>query len=349
MTDQVRWRPLPGKIITGLARILSSARSISPSGSRSSEQWPPSPEVKDPKSTTSPEFEFKKLLYAAQLEVIKKREEVDAEVEKAKQQATTDIDKARKQATIDMYKARKQVAVDIDKARRQVAVDIDKARQDAAIQAEKDRVTANTDREKADWTNEYTQAQGFYTAYIEVAKNQIERAITRAEFVQTAAAAIGGAYTTVLALSFAVDEFALPARGILPTMFLGLSIVLAAAYLAYISLPNKVPEFRSNGTLDSRQRVRRNTFINWAGAPVNPQSYLLQMAVFSLAFGVAFLPAPYIKASNLGTEALTVPVTSEPLIGGTLIWVLAGIAFVLTFVLPFFVTPLVTQLSRRKS
>jgi hypothetical protein len=323
------------------------------------DKWPPLPKVNIPKgSKTDPELEFKKLLYGAQLEVIKKQKEIAAEVDKAKEQATTDIDKARKQATVDIDKARKQVAVDmdkartqttvdIDKARKQLAVDIDKARQEAAIQAEKDRVTANTEREKADWTNEYTQAQSFYTAYIDIAKDQIARAIARAEFVQTAAAAIGGAYTAVLALSFAVDEFALPARGILPTMFFGLSIVLAAAYLAYISLPTKVPEFSSSGTLDSRQRVRRNTFINWAGAPVNPQSYLLQMAVFSLAFGVAFLPAPYIKASTLGTEALTVPVSSEPLIGGTLIWVLAGIAFVLTFVLPFLVSPLVARLSRR--
>jgi hypothetical protein len=322
-------------------------------------KWPPLPKVEIPKgSKTDPEFEYKKLLYTAQLEVIKKQEEVDAEVKKAKQQATTDIEKAREQATVDIDKARKQLAVDmnkartqttvdIDKARKQLVVDIDKARQEAAIQAEKDRVLANTEREKADWTNEYTQAQNFYTAYIEVAKDQIERAIARAEFVQTAAAAIGGVYTGVLALSFAVGDFALPARGILPTMFFGLSIVLAAAYLAYISLPTKVPEFSSNGTLDSRQRVRRNTFINWAGAPVNPQSYLLQMAVFSLAFGVAFLPAPYIKAGNLGTEALSVPLSSQPLIGGALIWVLAGIAFVLTFVLPFLVSPLVTRLSKK--
>jgi hypothetical protein len=299
--------------------------------------WPPLPKVNIPKgSTTDPELEYKKLLYAAQLEVIKKRNEVDAEIDRSKQQATTDIDKARKQTTVD-----------IEKARKQLTVDIDKARQEAAINAEKDRVLANTEREKADWTNEYTQAQNFYTAYIDVAKDQIERAIARAEFVQTAAAAIGGVYTGVLALSFAVGEFALPARGILPTMFFGLSIVLAAAYLAYISLPTTVPEFSSSGTLDSRQRVRRNTFINWAGAPVNPQSYLLQMAVFSLAFGVAFLPAPYIKASTLGTEALTVPVSNEPLIGGALIWILACIAFVLTFVLPFLVSPLVLRLSRR--
>jgi hypothetical protein len=199
-------------------------------------QWPEPPEVKIPKgSITTPEFAFKKLLYGAQLEVIKKQEEIAAEVDQAKQQA----------------------AMDIDKARKQLAVDIDRARQEAAIQAEKDRVLANTEREKADWTNEYTQAQSFYTAYIEVAKDQIERAIARAEFVQTAAAAMGGACTAVLALSFAVGTLALPARGILPTMFFGLSIVLAAAYLAYISLPTKVPEFSSNGTRDSRQRVRR--------------------------------------------------------------------------------------------
>jgi hypothetical protein len=149
--------------------------------------------------------------------------------------------------------------------------------------------------------------------------------------VQTAAGAIGGAYTAVLAFSFAVGTTnALPARGILPTIFLGLAIVLAAGFLAYMSHPTEVAEHTSKGTLDSKQRERRSTFINWTGAPVNPQSYLLQASVFSLAFGVAFLPAPYIKVDPLSTAILT---------GGTLLWVLAGIAVILTFVLPAVARP----------
>jgi hypothetical protein len=61
------------------------------------------------------------------------------------------------------------------------------------MDAEKARVTANREREQADWTNEYTQAQAFYNAYIEVAKGEAERAIGRADFVAKGAGAIGGA------------------------------------------------------------------------------------------------------------------------------------------------------------
>ena len=252
--------------------------------------WPNLPELDQP---TEPRQEFKQSLYNAQLEVVKHQRQAATDINKARQQATVDIEKAQQQVAVDIGKARQQIAIDIDKAQQQITVDIDKAlqqvavdigkaQQEAAIQAEKDRVLANTEREKADWTNEYTQAQSFYNAYIDVAKSQIERAIARAEFVQTAAGAIGGAYTAVLAFSFALGTTdALPARGILPTIFLGLAIVLAAGFLAYMSHPNEVAEHTSKGTLDSRQRERRSTFINWTGAPVNPQSYLLRASVFS--------------------------------------------------------------------
>ncbi len=285
-------------------------------------EWPPLP---DPEPN-EPRKELKQLLYSAQLEVVKTQRQAATDIDKAHQQVVVDVDKARQQIAVDLDKARQQVAIDINKAQRQVAVDMDKARQEAAIEAEKVRVAANTEREKADWTNEYTQAQSFYNAYIEVAKSQIERAIARAEFVQTAAGAIGGAYTAILAFSFAVGTTeALPARGLLPTIFLGLAIVLAAGFLAYMSSPREVAEHTSKGTLDSRQRERRTTFINWTGAPIDPQSYLLQASVFSLAFGLAFLPAPYIKVNPLDTSVLT---------GGKLLWLLAGIAIILTFLLP---------------
>jgi len=144
-------------------------------------------------------------------------------------------------------------------------------------------------------------------------------------FVAKSAGAIGGAYTGILALTFALDVNPLPARGIIPTIFLGLAIVLATGFLAYVSGPDTTAEAHSSGTLDSRQRERRNAFIRWVGAPFVPRSFLLQASIFSLAFGVAFLPAPYVKANKLGTGILS---------AGTLIWILVLIAVLLTFVLP---------------
>jgi hypothetical protein len=273
-------------------------------------QWPSLPETAYPEH----QKEYAKSLFDARLEVAKTQQVGIDSIEKAKQQAEVDIAKARQQAEVDISKAKQQANVDLDKAKRQADIDEEKA-----------RVTTNTEHEKADWSNEYVQAQAFYTAYIEVAKGQVERAIGRAEFVSKAAGAIGGVYTAILAFSFALEVNPLPARGIIPTVFLGLAIVLATGYLAYVSGPDTVAEAASSGTLDSRQRERRNAFIRWAGAPAVPRSYLLQASIFGLAFGVAFLPAPYVKVDNLMIGTLA---------GGTLIWVLALIAVLLTFVLP---------------
>lgn len=110
----------------------------------------------------------------------------------------------------------------------QAKLDAIKADRNAAIEVEKASVAADIEREKAGWASEYVQAQAFYNAYIEVAKEQIDRSTARAEFVQKAAGAVGAAYTAVLALSFALGQTGtnpLPGRGIIPTIFLGLSIV----------------------------------------------------------------------------------------------------------------------------
>jgi hypothetical protein len=109
--------------------------------------------------------------------------------------------------------------------------------------------------QKANFENEYTQAQAFYTGYIDVSKAQVDRITARAEFIQKAAGAVGAAYTAILAFSLALGTTGanpLPARVILPTIFLGFAIVLSAAYLAYLTKPGVTQESLAGGTLDSR-------------------------------------------------------------------------------------------------
>ena len=49
--------------------------------------------------------------------------------------------------------------------------------------------------------NDFAQRQAVFTAYVDVTKGQLDRAQARAEFVQTAAAAVGTLYTGVLAFT----------------------------------------------------------------------------------------------------------------------------------------------------
>jgi hypothetical protein len=168
----------------------------------------------------------------------------------------------------------------------------------AQLDALKAEAQVNIDRQKADWEHEYALDHLVYNAYIEVAKGQVERARAGADFVQKTAAAISSAYVAILGLSFVAAKTPLPVRGIAPTFFLGLSIFLAAAYLAYITKPQEVesPNLGSNNVIN--QIERRRAFIRWVTSAVISRKYFLQTSIISLGFGVFFLPAPYLNLSD---------------------------------------------------
>jgi hypothetical protein len=180
--------------------------------------------------------------------------------------------------------------------------EVKKVRYQAELDDVKATQQADIEREKASWANEYTLRQADLNAYVEVAKGQIERSRAGAQFVQTAAAAISGAYVAILGLSFAVsDELSspLPARGIAPTIFLGLSIALTTVYLAYLTKPKEVAGAVPQDLLYEMQRERRDAFIRWTKATVLARVKWLQSAVVSLALGVAFLPVAYLPIGNI--------------------------------------------------
>jgi hypothetical protein len=153
---------------------------------------------------------------------------------------------------------------DVKKLLYQTKLDVIKAAKQAAIDIHKAQIAADAEREKADWANEYAMAQAVHNAYLEVAKKEGERRIARGEFIQKVSAAIGSAYIAVLALSFAVSKEGnkpLPAQGIIPTFFLGMSVVFMTIYLAYLEKPGTTTEEIPVGLLAEDQRQRRNVFI----------------------------------------------------------------------------------------
>ncbi len=200
----------------------------------------------------------------------------------------------------------------------QAQLDAAKEARKAALDSEVARAAALVELQKADYANEYATFQEVYKGYIEVAKGQIERSLQRAEFVQKVAAAIGTAYAAILALSFSVKESPLPAAGVAPTFFLGMAFFLAAAYVAFLTKPERVEGPPSVGTLRGDQYRRRNTFILWTRNAVLRRRYLLQASVVSLGFGILFLPAPYLDVAG----------------HGTVVWILLVLALALTFLLP---------------
>src|SRR5262245_3872547 len=79
----------------------------------------------------------------------------------------------------------------------------------------------------------------YYKGVLEVAKGSIERARGAAEFVQKASGGIGVIYAAILGVAFSVSERPLPSRGVLPAIFLGISVVCATYFLAW--LPTREP------------------------------------------------------------------------------------------------------------
>jgi hypothetical protein len=213
----------------------------------------------------------------------------------AARQAVFDLLKAQIQLDLDLEKAQKQLDLDLLKAREQTPLDIDKAQQ-----------SHFNDLQKARHLHEQALEQAVHDAYVDVAKSTIDRALARADFVEKAAAAIATAYTAVVGLSFATgtDATPIPPQGIIPAIFLGFALVLAAVYLAYFSRsaaperkvamepPAPAPDF------ETKQRNRLNEFVGWTSNAVLARIYFLHASVISLGFGVLFLPAAYIAWSG---------------------------------------------------
>jgi len=174
--------------------------------------------------------------------------------------------------------------------------------------------------------------QAVFQAYLDAAKAQIDRSITRGQAVFTAAGAIGTIYTGILGLAFSVSQAGhfLPARGLIPAVFLGLAIACTSVYLAYIKVPpgtpsgvpplrtflysrqpsgQEEPEATQPSGQDKLQRVsflpsqrlldERNAFIQWIEQEVIVRLPWLRAAVVSLALGVLFLPIAFVGLPDL--------------------------------------------------
>jgi hypothetical protein len=191
-------------------------------------------------------------------------------------QAELDATIARYQATIDEIKARWR----------------DRATHDAEewklIEARRDgRMTAEDGLRAA-----------IQSAYLDVAKGAVDRALKRAEFLSAAAIAIGTTYTGLLALVYSVGDNQpnpLPASGIGPALFLGVAFVLSTFYVAYVQAG-----FSNGSPLPAAlsvelQEERLLFFMRWVRNSSFRRAWALRTAVASLGIGVVLIPLPFLQ------------------------------------------------------
>jgi hypothetical protein len=143
----------------------------------------------------------------------------------------------------------------------------------------------------------------------------IDRARDGAKFVETAAAALGTVYTGILALSFAASDTPLPVRGLYAAIFLGVAIVGASFYLAFIQQARSIGRMDYRGSRPEDQWRRSEYLGAWTSAVVRSRSWGLRTAVVSLAFGVMFMPLAFmperISANPFSAAPAAATVTSE--------------------------------------
>jgi hypothetical protein len=136
----------------------------------------------------------------------------------------------------------------------------------------------------------------FWAAVLEFFKGSVERARSGAEFVEKAAASVATVYAGVLGVAFSVSDNPLPLRGLIPAVFLCLAIAGAAYYLAYpsVSLLSMETPDDDNTSLEEWT----NAFTKLVMAVTTRRGWAIRAGIVSLAFGVLFLPAPFLKVKT---------------------------------------------------
>lgn len=213
-------------------------------------------------------------------------------------------------------------------------IELKKLLYQAKLQVITTQQAADLERGEAFRANIYLLDQALHNAYIDVAKGHLDRVRARAEFVEKAAGTIGGAYALVLGLSFDVTKnsgAALPVRGLAPTFFLGLSIVFAAVYHAFITKPYEIKVLHLQGTPSKQIIDERKAFIEWISDIVIARSRWLQTAVISLGFGVIFLPAAFLAIQDI------------------IIWIAVGLALLITLLFPYILSFILDKKHPRSS
>jgi hypothetical protein len=168
-------------------------------------------------------------------------------------------------------------------------------------------------------------AAKLHAGLVEIAKTAYERSRAAGQMVQVASSAVATVYTGVLALVFSAKDRPMPLIGILPSIFLAISIVAATIYVSYL-LPHagkEIPLAPSPPVRASLERAQilESVYVRLARS----RSYVLHVANVALGFAVINLPVAFISPTaswgalipiaGIGiTVSLTAPMFVEKII-----------------------------------
>ncbi len=144
--------------------------------------------------------------------------------------------------------------------------------------------------------------RGFHESVRDVAKGALEHADGLPQLVITASGAVVTLYTGVLALVYAAASRPLPARGLIPALFLGGAVAFAVGYAGFITDTHPTTKISPSGHVWPNANAYTNGFVDWINTAIGARASLMRASVLFLALGVAFLPSAFVDFTATATS-----------------------------------------------
>jgi hypothetical protein len=207
---------------------------------------------------------------------------------------------------------REDTALALTNARQATALAVANARWDSEHKRDEDRQdTADAlthSREDTALAAEWTLFQAVHAGYIAVAQSTLDRSMQRGTYIATAAGAVVTLYTGLLGLRFSAGSQTtlLPARGLLPALFLGGAVVFSTFYISFLRQRRIATELLPSGLGGRIAQARLESFIEWVTAGAVARAWALRVAVISFGLGLILLPITFVQLSSGTVTALGV-------------------------------------------
>ena len=218
------------------------------------------------------------------------REDTALALTNTRDDAETKRDEDRQDTALALANTRWDTEHKRDEDRQDTADALTHTRQDTALAAE------------------WTLFEAVHAGYIAVAQSTLDRSIQRGTYIVTAAGAVATLYTGLLGLRFssAVQTTPLPARGLLPALFLGGAVVFSTFYISFLRQRRIASELLPSGLGGRIAQARLESFIEWVTAGAVARAWALRVAVISFGLGLILLPITFVQLSSDTVTALGV-------------------------------------------
>lgn len=200
----------------------------------------------------------------------------------------------------------KSALADFAKARYQAQLDEAKTRWRDQVEAEKTQLARQSARQDAAQAAEDALRAAAHAAYLDVAKGALDRSLKRAEYLTTAAAAIGTTYTALLGFIYGTTKAPLPPVALVSALFLGGAYFFSSFYVAFLRKTVARGSLLPTGIGGQIAEQRLEALVEWVNGAAMDRIWALRSGVMSLGAGILLLPLPFLNLAVFAEVVLIV-------------------------------------------